>query len=211
MLQTLHRPRIDRRIASSVAFGLAAAFVLTLTACGPSSPTAKVTAARAEYTVRLENFTANLPEPIDELSFDSQGEEGAAAEASEAVAEASAAAAEESTGSDEAGEAPMDEEAVMAEASTPEIILHLLVQFKGREPLPGITVEVTRQDPFGDEKEPTLHWIETGSMAKNDIQQVDLKLEDAEYEEGDAYSVLLRQIVPPEDHARYREYAEAGP
>ncbi len=130
-------------------------------------------------------------------------EEAAVAEEA-AMAEAAAMAEEGATEelvepAEESGPRPMD------------ISLHLLVRFSGDEALTGITVEVTQADPFGKEKEPTLHWIETAGMGKSDVQQVDLRLEGVEFEDGDAFSVLLREVVPAEARSQYREFAEAGP
>lgn len=213
MRQTLHRP-FARRLAGFVAFCLATGFVLTLTACSPPSPDAKVTATRGEYTVRLESFTANLPDPPDALNLDEALVEGEVAEAAMAEAaqgaeaEVAEVAEEVAEGAEEGAEEMAAEE---SGSEVAEVILHLLIQFKGSEALPGITVEVTQQDPFGSEKEPTLHWVETAGMVKNDLKQVDLKLEGIEYTEGDAFSVLLRQAVPAAERGGYREYAEAGP
>lgn len=202
--------RFGRTVRCSIAFCLALALALAVSACSPKSPEEKVTATRAQYTVQLQNFTANMPPSEDDIDFTT--EEAVAAEAGEAVASAmTAEAAQAAEGSEaEEGEEAM-EEVEPESPALPEVILHLLVRFKGDEALPGITVEVTRQDPFGKEHEPTLHWIETAGMTKSDVSQVDLKLEEADFEEGDAFSVLLRSVVPPEERAGYREYAEAGP
>lgn len=187
--------------------GLAA--LLLMVGCAPGSPEEQVAKTRAQYTVKLENFSVEEPEPEPmpepEMAEEAGEAEGAAMAAEAAVAEEAAegeAAAEE-----------MDEELeeVMETGPRPmNVILHLLVQFGGDESLPGITVEVTQADPFGKEKEPTLHWIDTAGMAKSDVKQVDLRLEGMEYEDGDAFSVLLSTGIPA-DTSGYREFAEAGP
>ncbi len=210
MRQITHRiPLALRHIRCSAILCLAAGLVLAVTGCKPQSPEAKVTAARSQFTVQLQNFTANLPPSEDDIDFtEEEAMAGEAAMTAEAAVTAETAEVAEET-AEEAGDDPevMDEE---MGPKVPEIILHLLVRFKGEEALPGITVEVTRQDPFGKEYQPTLHWIETAGMTKTDVQQVDLKFESPDFEEGDGFSVFLRSVLPPEERAGYREYAEAG-
>ena len=192
-----------RQIPRLVILCLLALAALAVVACGPGSPEEKVAATRAQYTVRLESFTAQDPAPAVE--------EAAPAEEGAVAGEAAAVAAEEAAPVEEATEG-MEEE--VGEVSGPrpmDVVLHLLVRFGGTEALPGITVEVTQADPFGKEKEPTLHWIETAGMSKSDVKQVDLELEGVEFEDGDAFSVLLREVVPAEQHSQYREFAEAAP
>ena len=206
---------------------LTAFFVLTLSGCSPASPEAQVTATRAQYTVRLESFSAHEQEVEEPAMEEMATMEGEAAEATAGAAETAAGAAETAAGAaetaavaaevaeGEGGEDGMEMEAMdLEEASGPrptDIILHLLVRFNGDTALPGITVEVTQQDPFGKEKEPTLQWIDTADMSKSDVKQVDLKLEGIDYEDGDGFSVLLSQAVSAEERGQYREYAEAAP
>ena len=201
-------PLAHRDTRYSVTFCLAAMLVLATTGCQPQSPEAKVIATRAQYTVQLQNFSANLPPSVDDIDFTDEAAMAAEeAATSSAVAEVAAEAAE-ATGEEAAEGEEITEEEIGPQV--PEIILHLLVRFKGTEALPGITVEVTRRDPFGKEHEPTLHWIETAGMTKSDVEQVDLAFEAPDFEEGDGYSVFLRSVVPPEDYGKYREFAEAG-
>ncbi len=194
---------------------LAILFVLTLPGCGPSSPEAQVTATRAQYTVRLESFSVKEPVMEEAVMAEPAMEEASEmAEVAAVAVAAEAAAAEAEEGEEgEGGEMGADE-MDLEEASGPQpkdIVLHLLVRFNGDTALPGITVEVTQQDPFGKEKEPTLEWIDTAGMSKSDVKQVDLVLEGLEYEDGDGFSVLLSQAVPAEERGQYREYAEAAP
>ena len=201
-----------RQISQLITCCLVAFVFLVAAGCGPNSPEDQVAATRAQYTVRLESFTAEQPEPEPVMEEEVVAEEGEAAATATASAVESAMVAEEAVAGEEgAGEEGMDEEEVVESGPRPtDVILHLLVRFGGDEALPGITVEVTQADPFGKEKEPTLHWVETAGMGKSDVQQVDLRLEGIEYEDGDGFSVLLRQTVPAEDRAQYREFAEAG-
>ena len=163
-------------------------------------------ATRALYSVQLENFTVKEP-PAPEPAVVEVAEE-AMEVAAETVATAAEAAAE-AEGEAEEGMEEME----MEEQSGPQprdIILHLLVRFSGDEPLAGVTVEVTQADPFGKEKAPTLHYIETANMTKSDVRQVDLQIEGLEFEDGDAFAVNLREVVPAEDRGSYREFAEAA-
>ena len=185
-------------------------FALALSGCGPTSPEAKVTAARAEYTVRLENFTVREPEVEEMMPEMEEGEDGepmAAEEAASSEEMAASAEGEMAAEGMEMAEGAMEEE---TGPRTVDVILHLLVRFGGDKALPGITVEVTQKDPFGEEKEPTLHWIETDGMIKSDVRQVDLVLESVEFQDGDAFSVLLREVVPENMRSQYREFSGAG-
>ena len=198
-----------RQTSQLIACCLTALFVFAAVGCGPGSPEEQVAATRAQYTVRLESFTAEEPEPVIEemeIAAEATAEAGEAVAAAEGAMVAEAAAAEEGM----EGEGETEEEVVESGPQPTNIVLHLLVRFGGEQALPGITVEVTQADPFGKEKEPTLHWIETAGMTKSDVQQVDLRLEGVEFEDGDAFSVLLSQSVAPEDYGKYREFAEAG-
>lgn len=191
-------------LSRSLILLIALMFVLTLPGCGPSSPEAKVTAARAQYTVRLESFSVREPE-MEEPAAEMAPAEDEGAEVAESAMAAEAVEVEE----EGEGEGEMMPEEPTGPRQV-DVILHLLVQFSGDEALSGITVEVTQQDPFGKEKEPTLEWIETADMVKSDVKQVDLELEGIDYEDGDGFSVLLSNVVSPEERSQYREYAEAG-
>lgn len=71
--------------------------------------------------------------------------------------------------------------------------------------------EVTQTDPFGEEKESTLKWLHTEGMVQGDFSQEDVEFKGVEFEDGDAFSVALREVVPPESRGQYREFAEAAP
>ncbi|MCP3958299.1 MAG: hypothetical protein GY719_10650 [bacterium] len=184
-----------------------AAILFMVFGCGPGSPEGKVAATRAQYTVKLENFSAEEPPPpmLEAEAVTEEVEEAAVAVMSEEVAVTAEEAAESE-------ETDVELETVMETGPRPmDVVLHLLVRFGGDKALPGITVEVTQADPFGKEGEPTLHWIDTAGMSKSDVSQVDLRLEGVEFEDGDAFSVYLREVVPAEQHSQYREFAEAAP
>lgn len=180
------------------------ALTLMLVGCESGSPEEKIAKVRAQYTVKLESFT--VEEPLEEKVATEQAEEEATAVAGEA---ASAATAEEAAEGEFAEETMEEEE----EASGPRLtdaVLHLLVRFNGEEALPGITVEVTQSGLSGKNKERNLQWVPTPDFKKNEVSQVDLKLEGVEFEDGDTFSVLLREVVPPETRSDYREFSEEG-
>lgn len=188
---------------------------LLLVACPSKTPEQMVAEKRAKYVVQLNTWRLVEP-PVEEMPMDEgmAGEEGA--EAGEAMAVASAAAAtEEAAEGEEMGEEieeGMGEEMMAEEGPrTATIFFDLIVQFTGREPLDGITVDITHADPFEQEKTVARHWIETGDMTKAETRQVSFEREFENYDEGDVFSVSLRSYVPPEEIGEYREFAAAAP
>lgn len=120
-----------------------------------------------------------------------------------------AAEAEEAEGEGEEGEE--GEEVESAEGPRPtEVMLDLVVRFVGPgEPLPGITVEVSQEDAFGQLRQRHLVWAETPGLRRGEKRQVPLRLEVDDYEDGDEFYVEWQAFVPPEERGRYREFAEA--
>lgn len=180
-------------------------------ACQPKTPEEKIAAARAAYTVELNSWFPQEPEPEvvaeDVAGEDPAGEAEAGAEAAEA-----AAVAEEAV---EAGEGEGEGELEFVEVDnvgprTVNVLFDLIVQFNGDEPLPGLTLEITRADASGNEKASMRHYQELPEHIKGDTKQVSFKLEGLEFEDGDGYSVTVRKVVPPEEQGEYREFASAG-
>ena len=188
---------------------LAAALVLT--ACPQKTPEDRVLDARSKYTVRLNTFMAQEPEPEPILEGDVDPAGYASGEA-EVVAVAAEAVAEEAVAAEEAAEGEEGEEAEVVETgpSSTDIFFDLIIQFDGPESLPGITVEITHADPFEQEKGSLLHYVETGKMVKSETRQESFTLPIENFEEGDVFSVELRSLVPAEERGNYREFAEHG-
>ncbi len=185
-----------------------AALVVTVVGCAQESPEEQVARLRTQYTVELNGFTVEEPEPAE-----GDAAKAGAQEAAAVASEASAAAVAGEAAMEEGEEAMEEDEEEMPPGPRPaDVILHLLVRFggDGGEALPGVTVEVTQADPSGKEKQRTRQWIDAAGMQPDETRQVDLKLEGVEYEDGDAFSVLLREGVPPEERGAYREFAETG-
>ncbi len=198
---------MHHRLTQTVLIALAL-LTAPLIGCAGKSPEERIADTRKQYSVQLQSFRADKREPVQEAPMEEGAEEAVVtttAEAAAAVGESAAEGAEEAM--EEGGEMMEPEE---SGPSPHDVTLFLIVRFAGTEPLPGITVEVTKQDPFGKESEPTLHWIDTAGMAKSEVRQVDLVLEDVEFETGDAYSVYFSEVVPAEQRSQYREFAEAG-
>lgn len=180
------------------------ALILIITGCESKSPEEKIAETRALYSVTLEGFS------IDELSEENPepkpAEEGASV-SSEAIGAATIA---EEAVEGEVAEEEMEGEVEETGPRSTDVLLNLLVRFKGEEPLPGITVDISQSDQNGEEKTTSLQWIPTSDIGSNETKQVDLNLEGVEFEDGDTFSVLLRTMVPPEERGGYREFSEAG-
>ncbi len=186
-----------------------------LVACTPSSPEERVAEARSKYRVTLNTFFAQQPE-VEEMTDEMTG--GAMDEmtmdemATDVAASASAAAGDEAAAADEAapmdGEEGMDEELDMGPQPT-NMLFDLVVLFEGTDPLDGLTLDISQADPFEAEKATFRHYIDLGPMVKSETRQVSFELEIMDYEEGDLFSVNLREYVAPEDRSAYREFVEA--
>lgn len=177
--------------------------ILIITGFVPESFDDKIQRIRNQYTILLEGFTI---EPVEVV----RGFGGEDSKVVPVTVEEGAI----SMGGTELGEEGTEgniEGKIVEGPHSSDVLLHLLVSFSGDESLPGITMGVIHTDSFGKEKTNTLHWIETVGMKKNEKRQLDFKLEGIEFKEGDAFSVLLREVVPPEERSKYREFAEAGP
>lgn len=89
------------------------------------------------------------------------------------------------------------------------IMFDVRVTFLGREPLPGITLDITHADPFEKEKDHRRHWIETPKFIKGTSEDIDFELGGFAFVDGDVFSVDLLQFVPEDVRGEYREFAEA--
>lgn len=201
--------RTSKVLPGKVFLGSVVLLVLVgLVACTPSSPEERVADARSKYRVTLNSFFAQQPaveEMADEVGEDAMvaGEDAEAT--SEAAAEDLAMDGEEGM---EDGEEGMEEEVDMGPQPT-TILFDLVVLFEGNDPLDGLTLDISQADPFEAEKATFRHYVELGSMVKSETRQVSFELEVPEYEEGDLFSVNLREYVAPEDRSAYREFVEA--
>ena len=195
------RDTVNRSQSPVVAVAAAAALLvllLPLAACAPGSPEEKVAATRAEYKIELNSWRAKKPA---EPAAAEVPEEGAVAEASEA------AAAAVTEGGEEGGEG--SEEEVATGPMPTDILFDLVVYFKGRKSLAGITVDITHAAASQEEKAVIHHYIETAGIVSGETRQVDFVLEGLEFEEGDVFAVEVAPGVPA-DLSNYREFSETG-
>ena len=192
-----------------------------LVACGPGSPEEKVTQTRAQYSVQLNGWFPKAVEepayePMDGEMTDEEMTDGETADG-EAEAEASDEAATEDVGAEgeavegEAVEGEAVEGEPMAEAAPAPttIVFDLIVLFSGKEPLPGITVDLTQADADGNEKKTWREFLDIPSIVKAETKQLTLESE-VDFAEGDQFSVQLLKYVDPANYSEYHEYAEAG-
>lgn len=175
------------------------------TGCTTESYEDQVAKVRAEYTVELDGWRLKdepLPaeEPVDEA---------AEAEAIAVAAEAAALAMEEAGEGEVVEEETQEASGESAPRST-DVILDLLVRFSGQEPLPGITVEIVQANASGEEKNTSLHWVDTRGVSNSEGLHIPISLEVDDYEDGDAFSVEWSAFVPPEVRGEYREFSEPG-
>ncbi|RMH16864.1 MAG: hypothetical protein D6696_17265 [Acidobacteria bacterium] len=187
---------MSRSISSLLVASLAVAAAL-VAACTPADPAARIAKIRSQYTVELNSW---LPRPEEAAPAAGEAPEAAAGEA--AVAEEGDA--EEGTG---------DETTAGEEDGGPSptrIFFDLVVGFEGREPLPGITVDITHASADEQVKEVRRHFIETPNLHRGGSQQIGFELDFPDFEEGDVFAVDVRQVVPPEERHLYPEFAEAS-
>lgn len=90
------------------------------------------------------------------------------------------------------------------------VMFDVLVSFRGKEPLPGITLDITQADPFEKEKDHRRHWIDTSKFINGSFEQIAFELGGFQLIDGDVFSVDLLQFVPEDVRGEYREFAEAG-
>jgi hypothetical protein len=88
-----------------------------------------------------------------------------------------------------------------------EIVLDVLVQFDGQDPLDGVTVDLSVADAAGREKAVRHLWVDTRGLGKGPGKQVTLTLTDLPYLPGDGFFVEVRAPIPAAERGDYREFA----
>lgn len=185
-----------------------AALVMTVVGCGPQSPEAKIAQIRDGYTIELNTWHTQEP-PTEPLAIEEAVAEAAEAAAVAMSAEAAATAGEAAT-AEESAEGEEMEENMESGPQPKNVLFDLVVYFRGRKALEGITVDVTHSDDAQQEKAVYQQYIETAGMVNGDTRQVDFLLEDLMVEDGDAFAVTLASGVPA-DLGNYREFSEPAP
>ncbi len=187
-----------------LACSLALLPLLLFAGCAQKSPEEIVAETRTQYFV----------EPTGMLIQEIEAEDALAAEAAEAEqgdepAEAVAVAAEAAEAAE--GEMAKEGEAEDDGPRTVEVLVDLVLRFDGKKSLPGITVDISHQDPFEKEKARYQQWIETDGMSRGDARQLSFEKEIPDYETGDQFTIEFQGFIPPEERGNYREFSEAAP
>ena len=182
----------SRSTAHALVLTPLALLFLAAAACGPASPQEEIAQIRADYTVELNSWRALEPEPaMDETAEMTDETEDAAGEAGE--------------------EADEYAEPEMAAGPQPaDVLFDLVVYFKGRKALDGITIDVTHADAAQEEKAVYHYYVETAGIVSGETRQVDFVIEGIELEDGDAFAIA---VVPgiPADRGAYREFSGSAP
>ena len=192
-------------------FAALSLLLVLLVACQPGSPEERVLAERARYTVELNSWYAEVENaPVEETVEVPVGEEGAEGQAPADDAEAAGDEAENAA--EEIAEEDTEDADVVV-AAGPQlhtIVFDLLVLYNGRDPLPGLTVEVTHAGADGEEKGSWLEYLEMPDITKGVSKQVGFQRAGVLFEEGDVFAVLVEPNVPADVRSEYREFQAAG-
>lgn len=173
----------------SIVTALATLLLAAIAGCAPSSPEQEIAEIRSGYQVELNSWRALQPEPVEPaLDETAEAAEGAAAAAADAAADV------------------VDEEEIETGPQQVDVLFDLVVFFRGRKSLDGITVDVTQADASKAEKAVYRQYIEVAGMVNGETRQVDFVLEGLELEEGDGFAVELVPGVPA-DLSEYREFS----
>jgi hypothetical protein len=93
---------------------------------------------------------------------------------------------------------------------TQRIVLDVLVDWSGSDPLPGLTLDVSMADPAGAEKVRRRVWVETAQLRRGG-EQLALVLDGLPWQPGDGFFVEVRTPVPAAERGEYREFGAAAP
>lgn len=173
-------------IVGSSLIGALVLVLLSLPAC-QRDPAEQIARARADYSAELLAFALQRTEVEEPLVGLREEEEG------------------EAPPVEEDGEL----EATEPEPATQDIILDILVHWRGFDRLPGLTLDITHVDAAEREKGRYHLWVDTSRLERGPGEQITHVLEDVAYEEGDGFHVGVRRQVPEEERHLYREFAEA--
>lgn len=177
-----------RTVRGALSLSLLAVVLGVGLACRQEEPAERVMRLRQQYQVTLNAFL-----PAEQLQEKPPADAGA--DAAEGGVDAAA----------------LDDVPPPIEGPQPtDILFDVIIHFEGRTPLPGITVDITHADAFENVKEERRHYIDTSGIGDDLTRQLSFVLGGWSYEPGDKFSLELRQQVPPEEQAEYREFQDAG-
>ena len=181
-----------------------------LVACGPSSPEDRVAAIRAEYTIELNSWRMLEKEPAAAtIGDEDEAEEGATAEGDAAEDTAAESGAAE-IGDADAGSGEGNEAAAAPASPGTDVEFDLVIYFRGRESLPGITVDITQADSSEQEKAVYRRFVDTAGIVKGETRQAAFVIEGLEIAEGDIFAASVKPGIPA-DLAAYQEFSDASP
>ena len=164
--------------------------------CAEKSPMEKIAETRAKYTVQLNGWLPQEPEP--EPFEIAEGGELEAAEVEGVEAEMA-----------EPGTEEMAEEAVEPEPGPETTAIHfdVILYFDGDETLPGITLDITHADSNEQEKATYRYWANTADMLRGAPLQFNFVLEIPNFEPGDVFSMEIRRPIPDAEISEYGEFS----
>jgi hypothetical protein len=176
----------SRRLAAVVPLALLAAAAVLALACAPQDPAERVARLRSQYQAELTSFVVRKPEPPEPV------------------------AVPEETAGEQAAEPVAPEPAIEELPTTSDVVLDILLSCNSREPLAGLTVDVSHVGAARQEKRRHRVWVDTGKLGNGAKTQVSHVLEDIDYEEGDGFHVEVRRLVPAGERGDYPEFSGAG-
>lgn len=180
-----------------VALILLAICAVSLGACSSATPLEKLEATRAEYKANLNSFF------VKETPLEVEPMPGVEGESEDAESPAGT----ESSGGDGDPEGEGGEEMAMVE---PEVrldaMLDVIVQHDSRNPLEGVTLDITMVDASQQEIGGWTRWVDTSGLPKANQRPVSIVLEDVAYEEGYGFFVEVRSPIAASERGEYREY-----
>ncbi len=189
-------------IRKNLAAILAVTIYMTTTGCLSKSDEEYVAQLRAEYVVELNNWTV--------VNSHNNGQDGGQASASMREESATATATASATAAPAAEEEEIYDEDAGQGPEPRDVLFDLVVLFRGRKSLPGITVDISHKQSNEEEKEKYQVYVETDGMVNGETQQVETVLEGLVLEDDDDFSVDLVEGVPA-DLSKYREFSELTP
>lgn len=163
-------------------------------ACRPD-PQAAILELRSRHTVETRSWQVREAHPLA-----GAGAAGAALSGRSLETDALAAAID--------GEDPAD---LPVEPSAPagprrvEAAFEVRMVRRGEESLPGITLEVSQADPFGQVKQVYRHYLPLPEAPAGQVQDLAFSLLADGFVDGDVFAVVLASEVAPEERGAYRE------
>jgi hypothetical protein len=188
-----------------VTMTLIAMTLLVFAGCAPADPQAQVAAARADYEAQLSGWIVRQPEPM-EATLDPVATAESPMDENEGEVDPSMA----SETSPAAEEMAAVVDPVVPDPTEITVLFDVIVLFSGKDPLPGLTVDITHADAAGGEKVVRQHYLEVGDLLRGSTRQVAIELDGWDLTDGDQFSIEVRRGLSDAERGTYREFQEAG-